>query len=271
LKIISVYSNSTNSGKKSLAMTLGQQAAKADQHTLLIELDYYNNGIAQTYGITNSERNIEGYLKQVARNRDFNIGNFIMKKSHFEKQNKDLTKAHEGINSDLDFLIFSQEYRPSLFPHLDFESTEDVSRFSKRFIEELKQTDYDLIILVLPCDYEDMFTVPMILESDHTVNVIGFSLSRIDEMKRIARIFDNETLQKMHYVLNFTTKKIDVSDYEHLLKPLKLDQLVQYDDQRMLNEVNAEIGSPSMDQAAINLLKQCGFETPENKRSFFRR
>lgn len=269
MQIISVYSNALNSGKKTVSMALGQQAAKQNYRTLLIELDYCNNGIAHTYGITNTERNAESYFKQVFKNNDFNISNFIMKKSNFEKQNKDLSKAHASINSDLDFLIFSQDYRPQLFPKVDDLTTEDINRFSKRFIEELKQTEYEVVILVLPDDYEDMFTIPMVLESDHVINMIAFSLSRIEDMKRISRIFDNETLVKMKYVLNYTTKKIAKEDYDHLMKPLKLSQTIPFDEQRLLNEVNAEIGSQAINQVALNLLKSCDVEVSENKRSFF--
>ena len=270
MEIISVYSSSRNSGKKTLAMALGQQAARRDNRTLLIELDYLNNGIAHTYGITNDYRNAERYFTNVFKYDDFNIGNYVMKKDQFEKQNKDLSKAHEAINSDLDFLIFSNEYKPALFPKMNDFSTEKVSRLSKRFFEELRQTEYDLVILVLPNQAEDMFTIPMIMESDHTINVVSFSLSSIEEIKGFSNLFNVEVSEKMKYVLNFTTKRIDSADYDHMMKPLNTVQLIPFEDQRMLNEVNAVIGSPAIDSAAVSILQQCDIDVTEKKRSFFK-
>lgn len=252
-------------------MALGQQAAMKDNRTLLIELDYLNNGIAHTYGITNEERNAELYLTNVFKHDDFNIGNYVMKNDQFEMQNKDLSKAHKAINSDLDFMIFSKEYKPALFPKINNFSTDSVRRMSKRFFEELRQTEYDVVILVLPNDYEDMFTIPMILESDHIINVVGFSLSSIEEIKQFSNLFNIEVSEKMKYVLNYTTKRIDKADYEHLMKPLNPVQLIPFEDQRMLNEVNAEIGSPSIDSAALSILQQCDVDVTEKRRSIFKR
>ena len=271
MQIISVYSNSLNSGRKTIAMALGQQAAKNNQRTLLVELDYLNTGIAHTYGITNSTKNAEGYFSNVFKQKDFNLGNFILTKKHFEVINKDLSKAHTAINSDLEFLIFSDEYRPALFPTINDFSTEKISRDCKRFFEELRLSEYDLVILLLPTDYEDMFTIPMILESDHIINVVGFSLCSVEEAKRISTIFDTETLQKMKYVLNLTTRKIEKADYDHLMKPLNLLQVIPFDEQRLLNEVNAEIGSPTIDSAALSLLQHCGVDVADQKRSIFSR
>lgn len=271
MQVISVYSNALNSGRKTIAMALGQEAAKNNHKTLLVELDYLNNGIAHTYGITNSTRNAEGYFSKVFKQKDFSLGNFILKKDQFEVINKEISKAHAAINSVLDFLVYSNEYRPAMFPSINDFSTEKISKDCKRFFEELRLSEYDLVILLLPTDYEDMFAIPMILESDHIINVVGFSLSSIEEAKRISTIFDSETLDKMKYVLNLTTKKIDKADYEHWMKPLNLVQLVSFDEQRLLNEVNADIGSPVIDAAALNLLQLCGVDVAEQKRSLFSR
>lgn len=269
MKIVTIYSNSSNSGRKSLAMALGQQAAKQDKKTLLIEMDYINPGIAKTYGITNSEKNAERFFEQMFIKGDFKIDNFIMKKKDFEKQTKDLTKAHSEFNSALEFLTFSQIYNSKLFPNVSDLTTEQVYNKITRLNEELRESHYDLIIQILPTDYEDMFSVPLMLESDHVINVVNFSLSRIEEMKSISQLFDSETLEKMLYVLNFTTKKIDKADYDHLFRPLKVTQLIHYDEQRAINEINAEIGSPAIDSSAIQLLKACDIEIVETKRSFF--
>lgn len=270
MNVISVYSAALNSGKKTIAVSLAQLSASEGKKTLLVDLDYQNSGIALTYGITNATKNMENYMKSVFDKDNFHFGDFVMNKKDFETVNKDLSKAHAAVSSNLDFLIFSQAYRISMFPKLPNSNAESktlqVYEIVKRFIEELHQSDYDVVILNLPNHYEDMFVIPVILESDKVVNVMKFSISRIEEMKRFNRLLDKETINKFVNVLNFTVKKIDLTDYSYIAKPFEFHHFISMDEARALNEFNAEIGSPIINNVAKGILKSCDVEIVEKRK-----
>jgi len=270
--IVSVYSNQPNSGKKTLAMSLAVEAAKQDIKVLLMDLDYLNSSFASAYGITHSKKNTEMYFEQATKYGDFKIGNSIIKASETETNIQALKKNMNQYPKTLDFFVYTERFTPDLLqPSLMQNWTgNQCYEFMTRFNAELKSSDYDLIIQVLPTGLDDMFALPVILTCDKCINIMKFSIKQIELTKDLITAFDTNTSQKFIHVLNETSKKIEKKEYESICHPIKLSSVIPYDENRSFNELNGIVGSNVINSAALNLLNQCGLEIKSKKGLFSR-
>lgn len=272
MKLISVYATSANVGKRTITTALANQAAKHGNQTLLIELDYIRPSIALTLGITHPLKNTLLYFERAFNESFFNVDEFIMKYSEIKATQKDLAKVHQSYEKNLDYLIFPIDYENSMFPRLSENAAESLTERAQfiiqQFINNIHALSYDVVILSLPNDKEDIFSVPITLESDHVVNVIGPSLTRFSETKKLIGLFEKFNEEKWIHVLNMASSKlVDQSDYELALNPVTLHHIIHFDEQRLRNDLNAEIGSALMKEKINDILKDCGLEIDDKGKS----
>lgn len=275
MELISVYGSSPNIGKRTIAMTLAQESARNEYRTLLIELDYVRPSIALTHGITHPQKNVYKYFERAFNERFFDIEGFIMKKDDVKSTQKDLNKIHQNYPNELDFMIFPIEFDNSMFPRLDHGSetthTEKAQSIIQQFINNIYASNYDVVIFSLPNHTHDIFAVPIMLESTKVVNVIGPSLVRFEESKKVFHLFEKFNQEKWINVLNMAAPKlIDETDYKMTMSPLTLHHIIPFDEVRLRKELNAEIGSPTLDEIGNEILESLGLELrqKENKGRF---
>jgi cellulose biosynthesis protein BcsQ len=271
MKLISVYSTSANVGKRTVATTLANQAAKNGYSTLLIELDYINPSISLTLGITHSEKNALNYFELAVNKNSFNLDKFIMKNSEIKATQKDLSKVHQTYAKNLDYLIFPSDYDNSMFPRLHLASNESLTERAQYIVEQLINdiytVNYDVVVLSLPNDKEDIFSMPITLESHHIINIIGPSLKRFEETKKLRLLLEKFNQDKWIHVLNMASNRfVDSSDYELALNPIVLKHIIPFDEMRLKNDLNAEIGSQIINESINEILIDCKLEIETNKK-----
>lgn len=268
MKLISVYATSGNVGRRSIAVTMANQAARSGNQTLLVELDYIKPSVALTLGITHPTKNSLLYFERALNDSFFNVDEFIMKHTEIQSTQKDLSKVHQSYDKKLDYLIFPIDYDNSMFPRLTQQNAENLTERAQfivqQFISNIHALNYDVVIFILPNDKEDIFSVPVILESDHIVNVIGPSLTRFNETKKLVGLFEKFNQEKWIHILNMASSKlVDPSDYKLALEPVGLQHVIPFEEQRLYNDLNAEIGAPIMKEKVKDILKDCGLEADE--------
>lgn len=268
MKLISVYATSGNVGRRSIAVTMANQAARSGNQTLLVELDYIKPSVALTLGITHPTKNSLLYFERALNDNFFNVDEFIMKHTEIQSTQKDLSKVHQSYDKKLDYLIFPIDYDNSMFPRLTQQNAENLTERAQfivqQFISNIHALNYDVVIFILPNDKEDIFSVPVILESDHIVNVIGPSLTRFSETKKLVGLFEKFNQEKWIHILNMASSKlVDPSDYKLALEPVGLQHVIPFEEQRLYNDLNAEIGAPIMKEKVKDILKDCGLEADE--------
>lgn len=268
MKLISVYATSGNVGRRSIAVTMANQAARSGNQTLLVELDYIKPSVALTLGITHPTKNSLLYFERALNDNFFNVDEFIMKHTEIQSTQKDLSKVHQSYDKKLDYLIFPIDYDNSMFPRLTQQNAENLTERAQfivqQFISNIHALNYDVVIFILPNDKEDIFSVPVILESDHIVNVIGPSLTRFSETKKLVGLFEKFNQEKWIHILNMASSKlVDPSDYKLALEPVGLQHVIPFEEQRLYNDLNAEMGAPIMKEKVKDILKDCGLEADE--------
>lgn len=272
MKLISVYTASSNLGKRTIATTLAHQSAKNGYQTLLIELDYVRPSIALSLGMTNSTKNAYKYFERAFQQGFFDIENFIMRKADITSTQKELEKLHQHALDNLDYLIFPIDFESGMIPKIQMgqkESlTEKVEFITHQFIQNIYALSYDVVILSLPNNLQDIFAVPILLDSTKVVHIIGASLPRIEEAKRTLSIFEKYNPDKWINVLNMAAhqKFVDEGDYHLTVSPIKLHQIVPFDENRLRLELNAEIGSPLIKDKVNTILELCDVEIQQQSK-----
>lgn len=266
--ILSIYSNQSNSGKKTMAIALAVEAAKQDLKVLLMDLDYLNSSFASAYGITHNLKNTELYFEQATKQGSFKIDNYVIKPNETQTNIQALKKNMNQYPKSLDFLVYSDSFTPDVLQNslINGWSDNQCYEFMTRLDDELRNTDYDFIVQVLPNGLDDMFALPVILTSDKCINMVRFGINQIEATKNLMAAFDANTTQKFIHVLNDASKKIETKEYENLFSPIKLSTTIPFDDNRPFNELNGMVGSPIINATAISLLKECGLEIKTKKR-----
>lgn len=272
MELISVYATSSNLGKRTISTSLAYQAAKNGLQTLLIELDYVRPSIALSQGMTNPNKNTQKYLERAFQQNYFDVEDYIMRKNDIVPTQKALEKVHDQAIENLDYLIFPIDFDNSMIPKIPLSQketlTEKVEYITNQFIQNIYALSYDVVIFSLPNNLQDMFAVPILLDSTRVVHVIGSNLTRMEEAKRTLNIFDKYNPEKWINVLNMaaTQKLVDESDYRSTLLPIELHHIIPFDENRLRNELNAEIGSTLIKDKANSILETCGIEIQEPKK-----
>lgn len=259
-KLFAFWGSTINSGKRTLSQAFASEIAKNDYKVLYVELDYRNPSFAITTGLTNSGKN----LYKLALSQDnFKLDNFIADKKETDLlKQKSFQKVIERFPDKLHYLALPSNFSAESFPVLK-------EGFSKAFIQSLRESEYDAVILNLPSDIENSFCFPVMLEADRVFHVLTDSIVRMNEYRELKKVLLDASLDESKWVNIFNKVGLGVSKaaLEELIGESGLAS-IKFDQKRSLFEKDLQIGSPEINDEMSHLVTLFGFKdlSAEGKR-----
>ncbi|MEX3623655.1 CpaE family protein [Viridibacillus arvi] len=265
-KTFAFWGASTNLGKRTLSQSFAIQIAKMGYSVLYVELDYLNPTLALTTALTNPDKN----FYQLSLSQDsFDLDQFIANKMDV-KITKDMLPLFNEIPSEFNFLGLPAGFDSDLFPSITNEG------FLSTLISALKEVNYDAVVINLPNQVENLFSFPVMLESDVVFAVTTANPIRVNDYRNMKKMLEDTPLNmdKWEVIVNQVGSEISKDDCNQLLREEAL-LTVSYDTQRPTHELDLRFGSPSINQKMNELAGLYGFLPPEptvvKKKGFFRR
>lgn len=265
-KLFAFWGSSTNLGKRTLAQSYAMQIAKMGYKVLYVEFDYLVPTLAVTTALTNPDKN----FYQLALSQDtFDLNQFIANKMDVSIT-KEMAPLFDEIPMDFNFLGLPAGFDEMMFPTI---TNDD---FLKSLLSALKDSEFEAVIINLPNNIENLFSYPVMLESDVIFSVTTPNPIRTLEYRKIRKILDETPLDmnKWEVLVNQVGSEISKQVCDDLLHEQSL-LTIPYDIQRPAHELDLMFGSPIINKKMAELAAMYGFEHPEpqliKKKGFFRR
>ena len=276
MTIIGFYSVTPNVGKRTIALTAAKSAAENNIRTLYIELDYFRPQLAISQGITHDEKNAEAYFLKSIEKDQYSMEPYILKMEDLEI-NKKTESYLKDIPNNLHFLGFSKNYKPQMFPYIEEDTTEKTLEkrvgVAESVMEQIKQLDYELVILNFPNRFENIFCLPMMVSCDSIVNVLTPTIEMIGRYKEIKETYRSVKPESQNWmnVLNMVPPTMDEGVYKGLADNIEV--IIDFDDTRVDKELTTYIGSVKLKAAAEDILRNLGMEIDgkRKRKNFFSR
>ncbi|MDX8367194.1 hypothetical protein [Cytobacillus sp. IB215665] len=258
-KIISFWGENTGLGSRTLSQSFATLAAERGAEVLYVEMNYFTPSFAVTSGLSHSDKNFFKYMTHFIENEDVDIEKFIANVSEVYAGKKSVRKAISKLPKKLDFLTLPRGYDVNTsFPEVD------TKIFIKAYMDNLRASRYDMIVLNLPPVLQNKFTFPIMLESDLILNVTTLHPARVIGYKSLKDRLSKTPLdmEKFHTVVNMVHKNFNKEQVELFLnEPTAF--FVHFDEVRLTNELDLEIGSPLINQAVGDYLTEIGLSSNE--------
>lgn len=265
-KTFAFWGASTNLGKRTLSQTYAMQIAKLGYSVLYVELDYLNPTLALTTALTNPDKN----FYQLSLSQDsFDLDSFVANKMDV-RITKEMVQLFNEIPNDFHFLGLPSGFEKELFPSITNEG------FLSTLISALKEVNFDAIVINLPNEVENLFSFPVMLESDVVFAVTTANPVRINEYREMNKLLVDTPLDmnKWEVIVNQVGSEISKDVCDQLLREHSIIT-VPHDTQRPLYELDLRFGSPIINQKMAELASLYGFLPPEpiesKRKSFFKK
>jgi hypothetical protein len=253
-KIFSFWSPSSNLGKRTISQAYAAQIAKLGYSVLYVEFDYLNPALALTTALSHPSKN----FYQLALSQDsFDLRQYIATKMDV-KITKDMVDLFEEIPHELHFLGLPSGFVPDSFPSI---TNED---FLNTLLSALKEIEYDAVVINLPTEIDNLFSFPVMLESDVVFSVVSSNPVRISEYRSYMKMLVETPLKmdKWKVIVNQVGRGITKEHCDQMLREKSIIT-VPYDMERPAYELDLRIGSPIINQKMIELAGMFGFMAPE--------
>lgn len=262
-KIFSFWGSSENLGKRTLSQSFAVQVARLGYSVLYCEFDYQNPALALTTALSNNDKN----FYQLALSQDtFDLRQFIANKMDV-RITKEMVGLFEEIPHELHFLGLPSGFDPDTFPSI---TNED---FLETLLSALKEVEYDAVVINLPNEIENLFSFPVMLESDVVFSVISANPVRISNHRSLVKMLADTPLNmdKWEIIVNQVGEGVSKDTCEQLLRE-QVIAAVPFDMERSSYELDLRFGSPVINQKMTALAGIYGFlapETNEKKKGLF--
>lgn len=253
-KVFAFWGASTNLGKRTLSQSYARQIAKLGYSVLYIEFDYMNPALALTTALSNPEKN----LYQLSLSQDsFDLKRYIANKMDV-RITKEMVSLFSEIPEELHFLGLPSGFQSDQFPSITNEA------FLGTLISALKEVEFDAIVMNLPNQIDNLFSFPVMLETDVVFAVTTSSPVRINEYRKIKQMLNDTPLNmdKWEVIVNQMGEEIPKDVCDQLLRESSI-LTVPYDIQRPSYELDLRMGSPVINQKMNELAGLYGFMAPE--------
>ncbi|WP_121616783.1 AAA family ATPase [Virgibacillus halodenitrificans] len=253
-KMFAFWGASTNLGKRTLSQSYASQIAKLGYSVLYIEFDYMNPALALTTALSNQEKN----LYQLSLSQDsFDLKQYIANKMDV-KITKEMVSLFSEVPENLHFLGLPSGFTSEQFPSITNKG------FLGTLISALKEVEFDAIVMNLPNQIDNLFSFPVMLESDVVFAVTTSSPVRINEYRKLKQMLNDTPLNmdKWEVIVNQVGEDIPREVCDQLLRERSILS-VPYDVQRPSYELDIRIGSPSINNKMNELASLYGFMLPE--------
>lgn len=280
-KLIGFYSVAPGEGKRTISQVAAKLLAQ-EQKVLYVELDYYRPSFAVTTGLSHSEKNFYNFINHFKVHGRFDLKSYIVNISEVKESNKRLA-ATKHFSENLSFLTLPIEFygNESSFPSLiDGNASsqnykELIQNFIQAFVNRFKQSNFDVVLFILPHYEESLFTLPIIEQCDEIIHVITAnptSLIKYRSFKeKIHNSLDIDLKNRWRTVINKVTDMVPESEYYKLFDDEVVAALIPYDAKQSENDFTYSIGTEDIEEKVGFLLTSLGFyvEIPKPK-GFFR-
>ena len=253
-KTFAFWGNSTNLGKRTLSQSFAMQIAKMGYNVLYVELDYLNSTLALTTALTNPDKN----FYQLSLSQDsFDLDNFIANKMDV-RITKEMLPLFNEIPEEFHFLGLPGGFEADLFPSITNEG------FLSTLVGALKEVDFDAVVINLPNEIDNLFSFPVMLESDVVFAVTTVNPIRVNEYRAMKKMLADTPLNmnKWQVIVNQVGNEISKDVCDQILREQSL-LAVPYDLQRGAYELDLRFGSPTINQKMVELANLYGFFPPE--------
>lgn len=253
-KIFAFWGASTNLGKRTLSQSFAAQIAKLGYSVLYIEFDYINPSLALTTALSNPDKN----LYQLSLSQEsFDLNQYIANKMDV-RITKEMVSLFSEIPSEFYFLGLPSGFSPEQFPSITNEA------FISTLISALKEVEFDAVVMSLPNQIDNIFSFPIMLESDVVFAVTTSNPVRINEYRQLKKILNDTPLNmdKWEVIVNQIGNEIPKEVCDQLLRERSI-LAVPYDIQRASYELDLRMGSPIINQKMNELASLYGFLAPE--------
>lgn len=253
-KLFAFWGVSTNLGKRTLSQSFASQIAKLGYSVLYIEFDYIHPSLAMTTALSNPEKN----LYQLSLSQDsFDLNQFIANKMDV-KITKEMVSLFSEIPDQFHFVGLPSGFQPDQFPSITSEG------FLNTLILALKEVEFDAVVMNLPNQVDNIFSFPVMLESDVVFAVTTSNPVRINEYRKIKQLLNDTPLNmdKWEVIVNQVGDEIPKDVCDQLLREHSI-LAVPYDIQRSTYELDLRMGSPVINQKMNELASLYGFLAPE--------
>ena len=269
MSVIGFYGVAQNVGKRSIALTAAKRAAENNIKTLYIELDYFRPQLAISQGITHNEKNAEAYFLKSIEKDQYAMEPYILKMEDLDLDKKSANYLKE-IPGNLHFLGFSKNYKPQMFPYIENDTTEKTLEhrvgIAESIMAQIKQLDYELVILNFPNRFENIFCLPIMISCDAVVNVLTPTIEVISLYKQIKETYKSVKPENQNWmnVLNLVPPTLDDGVYKGLADNIEV--IIDFDDSRVDKELTNYIGSTKLNAAGDDILRNLGMEIAGKKK-----
>lgn len=259
-KLFAFWAASTEVGKRTLSQSYAMEIAKLGYSVLYVEFDYLNPTLALTTALSHPDKN----LYQLSLSQDsFDLGNYIANKMDVQIT-KDMASLFNEISNDFYFLGLPQSFDTDSFPSITNE------QFLSTLLSALKDMPFDAVIMNLPNDVENLFSFPVMVQSDVVFAVTTANPVRINEYRAMNKLLSDTHLdmEKWQVLVNKVGEEISKDVCDQLLHERALIS-VPYDLKRPYLELDLHFGSPTINQKMQELAALYGFipeEPVETKR-----
>lgn len=269
MSVIGFYGVAQNVGKRSIALTAAKRAAENNIKTLFIELDYFRPQLAISQGISHNEKNAEAYFLKSIEKDQYAMEPYILKMEDLDLDKKSANYLKE-IPGNLHFLGFSKNYNPQMFPYIENDTTEKTLEhrvgIAESIMGQIKQLDYELVILNFPNRFENIFCLPIMISCDAVVNVLTPTIEVISLYKQIKETYKSVKPENQNWmnVLNLVPPTLDDGVYKGLADNIEV--IIDFDDSRVDKELTNYIGSNKLNAAGDDILRNLGMEIAGKKK-----
>lgn len=266
---IAFYAVAPSQGKRSLSMATANFLASENHRTLYVELDTQHPSIATCFGISSEMQNVMEWIGKIQRTNDYMLGNYALTKRKLMEDCEDrkLKSIFKDLPENLDYLVLPKNFDVTLFPRIIDSEDANAEDTAKAFIQNmlfgLSTANYDYIVLNLPNELNHIFGYEVLTQSDHVVNVVTPSFTRLAENLEtinIVKSYAGAALPNMVAVMNMVTDRIEASTYKEYLSFSEKSLLVPFEAERQVYEFGMEIKSPELTEASGRLLQKLGIE-----------
>lgn len=258
-KIFAFWGQNSNVGKRTVSQSFAAELACNMDKVLYVELDYFVPSFALTTGLTNPAKNM---YQLCLSQEQFELENFISKKSEVELiHGKGFSKVVQAFPDNLHFLAFPMGFEQEMMPKIN-------SEFIPAFIQALKESEYNAVVLSLPSNINSVFSFPVMLDkTDVIFHVMNNNTVSINEYPRFKEKLETTPLdlKKWKTLFNMIGEEIPKEALDRLIGETSI-YAIPYDPLRSLHEMELQIGSPSIQEHMKEIVELLGLAAPNTNK-----
>lgn len=253
-QIIGFHSVAQGQGKRTFSLSFAELLAKNNYNTLFIELDVFNPSLYLGHNIAHELKNLTEYVRSALNNDAFQVERFAIKKSELIAD-KEGRKLFSNLPDKLSYLALQKDFQIDKFPVIvdstDSEAEERAHKFIQKFINALKNSDYDYVVISLPTEINHIFGYEIVKEVDKLINVVTVTAARFDENTKVMQ-FLKKTIpsfeNKLFTLINMASDRIDDSKYKEFVGIIGENNhyISKFDLDRKEYELAYAFGSPAI-------------------------